>query len=96
MPNECVMGFATMAVRFPAAHQFLRMRLIEETYPINPSISCVLDEVEPGRWKVSLTWPAVGFDAAAVFDTADLRGVYGPWSEWARGQAHAVADLLPV
>ncbi len=82
--------------RFPVAHQFLRMCLLEEIFPIPPSASCFAEETEAGRWTVSLIWEAIDFSAKGEFSDEELRRVYGAWSAWARGQALDIASLLPV
>ena len=85
-----------LGTRFPAAHQFLRMRLLDAIFPIAPSVICWAHQVEPERWDVRVRWPEIGFDAANRFTSAELRAVFGRWSTWARNQALDIADLLPV
>jgi hypothetical protein len=82
--------------RFPAAHQFLRLKLIEEIFPIAPSIACWAQSIEPDVWLVRLTWPEIDYEASRRFSAEELRGVFGPWSNWARNCALDVADRLPV
>ena len=86
----------SLALRFPAAHQFLRLRLIEEIFPIAPWLACRAAEGPAGVWTVSLGWPELGYTAAAQFSAEELRAVYGRWSDWARARAFEIADLLPV
>ncbi len=82
--------------RFPQAHQFLRMCLLDETFPITPSVSCLAEETQPGRWTVRLVWQVIDFAASEEFSDEDLRRVFGAWSTWARHQALEIASLLPV
>jgi hypothetical protein len=82
--------------RFPAAHQFLRMCLLDEIFPIAASVSCVAEETEAGRWLVCLRWPELHVAANGEFSGEELRRVYGPWSSWVRSQALDIAGLLPI
>ncbi len=82
--------------RFPAAHQFLRMCLMDEIFPIEPSVSCLGEETQPGCWTVHLVWQRIDFAASGEFNDEELRRVFGAWSSWARHQALEIADLLPV
>lgn len=85
-----------LALRFPAAHQFLRLRLLDEIFPIAPWLACRATERETGVWTVTLHWPELGYSAEAQFSAEELRAVYGRWSDWARARALDIADLLPV
>lgn len=83
--------------RFPAAHQYLRFRLVQEIFPIEEALECA---VEPGeeadRWLVTLSWPVIDFLACERFSSDALRFVFGDWSNWARHCAGEIADRLPV
>jgi hypothetical protein len=85
-----------LGLRFPAAYQYLRHKLIEEVYPIAPWVSCQVEEEQPGSWCVTLRWPELSFEARERFSRDELRAVYGRWSTWARRRALDIADLLPV
>lgn len=85
-----------LGTRFPAAYQFLRMRLLDEIFPIAPWIAIWAEEVAPALWEVRLTWPEIEFTAQTRFRVEALRAVYGAWSDWARQQVFAIADRLPV
>src|SRR5690242_12508361 len=74
-----------LAQRFPTAHQYLRMRLFDEIFPIPPAITCVAEALGDDRWRVSVRWPVIEIEAQAEFSGDDLRRIYGPWSAWARG-----------
>lgn len=82
--------------RFPAAHQFLRLALLDELFPIAPSVSCWADERDEGVWGVSLAWPAIDYAATETFSVDELRTVYGRWSSWVRACASDIAGRLPV
>ncbi|HEY7294651.1 MAG TPA: hypothetical protein VH916_06400 [Dehalococcoidia bacterium] len=82
--------------RFPAAHQFLRARLMDEIYPIAPAVAAWVEAAPDGTWLVSLSWPEVPFSGQARFSADELRQVYGRWSQWARGCALTIAEQLPV
>lgn len=82
--------------RFPAAHQFLRMRLLDEIFPITPALACWAEPLEPEAWRVWLSWPAIDYQASRHFSGAELRCVFGRWSSWARTCALDIADRLPV
>ncbi|MHB8576322.1 MAG: hypothetical protein ACYDCQ_13435 [Dehalococcoidia bacterium] len=82
--------------RFPAAHQFLRLRLMDEVFPIAPWVACFAEVEEDECWEVTLRWPEIGFEAREQFGADELRGVYGRWSDWARARALDIADRLPV
>src|SRR5258708_7750695 len=89
-------GRVPLGLRFPAAHQFLRHRLIDEVYPIAPWVACDAVEEGPDSWRVSLRWPELDFDSTELFTGEELRVVFGRWSSWARARALDIADLLPV
>lgn len=81
--------------RFPAAHQFLRARLMDELYPIEAAAAVWVEADAHGAWLVSLDWPALSFARGERFSAAELQQVYGRWAQWARGCARDIADLLP-
>ncbi len=82
--------------RFPAAHQFLRARLMNEVYPIAPSVAAWVEPQRGGGWLVSLSWPEVPFASRECFTGDELRAVYGRWTNWTRICALAIAEQLPV
>jgi hypothetical protein len=86
----------TLGQRFPAAHQFLRMKLMEEIFPIASSLACRAQRLEPDVWLVRLSWPEIDYDASRRFSGEELRAVFGRWANWARTCALDVADRLPV
>ena len=85
-----------LGIRFPAAHQYFRMRLLDEIFPIAPWASCMATEVEEGSWEVRLLWPEIGVEAVEHFSRDDLTSVYGRWMDWARTQIFQIADRLPA
>lgn len=94
--RQAVSARLPLGQRFPAAHQFLRLALADETFPIAPSLSCWAEEQEGGVWSVALAWPALGYAADETFSADELRTVYGRWSSWARACALDIADRLPL
>ncbi len=89
-------GQVPLGQRFPSAHQFLRMKLLEEIFPIASSLACRAQQLEPDVWLVQLSWPEIGYEASRRFGGDELRVVFGRWSNWARSCALDVADRLPV
>lgn len=95
-PTEAPQRQTPLGQRFPAAHQFLRMKLLEEIFPIASSLACRAQQLEPDVWLVRLSWPEIDYEASRRFSGEELRTVFGRWSNWARTCALDVADRLPV
>ncbi len=81
--------------RFPAAHQFLRARLMDELFPLTPAVVVWLEDDHAGAWRVSLNCTEPSFARSERFSADELRQVYGRWAQWVRGLARELAELLP-
>jgi hypothetical protein len=93
--SELIAG-VPLGMRFPAAHQYLRHKLIEEVFPIEARVSSNAVNVGPDTWEVTLRWPEIAFEASERFSSDELRSVIGRWSTWARRRALDIADELPI
>jgi hypothetical protein len=81
--------------RFPAAHQFLRARLMDELAPRALAVDVWVEDGGADTWLVSLCCPEPPFTRSERFSADELRQVYGRWAQWARGCARDLAELLP-
>jgi hypothetical protein len=85
-----------LGMRFPAADQYLRHKLIEEVFPIAPWVARTAAQTMADTWEVTLHWPEIEYQASETFSSEELRSVIGRWSTWARRRALDIAEQLPV
>ena len=88
-------GRLPMWRRFPAAHQFLRARLVDELFPLIPAVVAWVEDDHRGGWLVLLSSGEPPYARSERFSADELRQVYGRWAQWARDCAREIADLLP-
>lgn len=81
--------------RFPAAHQFLRARLMDELFPHAPGVAVWIEAGDLDAWTVSVSLPELGFTRCERFGPLELQQAYGRWAQWARSCARDFAMLLP-
>ncbi|HLZ69121.1 MAG TPA: hypothetical protein VKV26_04345 [Dehalococcoidia bacterium] len=82
--------------RFPAAHQILRARLMDEIFPLAPGIAAWVEADSGGGLLVSVGWPDAPFACQERFSAEELQQTYGRWAQWARGCALLLAERPPA